>query len=196
VGEHGVTALIPDEVRIRALMVSYQSGDLGAFEQLYALLAPAVRRFLRRHASDAALVDDLVQETFLQIHRARRSYDARYSPMPWVIAISHHVWLMHCRSTRRRPKATADVESVLLSVRGYAEAYADRADVRAAVAALPRERRQPVVWHHVLGLSFRDIAERLGIREGAAKLRSSRGIAELRQRLAAPRTGGKKDTNE
>jgi DNA-directed RNA polymerase specialized sigma24 family protein len=40
-----------------------------------------------------------------------------------------------------------------------------------------------VVWHHVFGWSFRAIAARLGIRESAAKLRSSRGVAELRERL-------------
>jgi DNA-directed RNA polymerase specialized sigma24 family protein len=60
-------------------------------------------------------------------------------------------------------------------------------EVRDALAALPVSHRRPVVWHHVLGLSFRDIAMRLSIRETAAKLRSSRGIAELRTRLGRKR---------
>ena len=70
-----MTTRMPDEVRLRALMVSYQAGDLTAFDQFYALLAPPIRGFLRRRLHDAERVDDLVQETFLQIHRARHTYD-------------------------------------------------------------------------------------------------------------------------
>ena len=72
-----------------------------------------------------------------------------------------------------------------LSVRAEAEAYADRELVRDALAQVTPERRRPLVWHHVFGLSFREIARRLGIREDAAKLRSSRGMADLRAELSS-----------
>jgi DNA-directed RNA polymerase specialized sigma24 family protein len=75
------------------------------------------------------------------------------------------------------------VDDVHLPVRGDAEVYAERAEVRQALADVPESRRRPMIWHHVFGFSFREIAERLGIRESAAKLRSSRGMAELRDRL-------------
>ena len=45
------------------------------------------------------------------------------------------------------------------------------------------------MWHHVLGLSFREIATRLGIREDAAKLRSSRGMSELREKFGVKPKG-------
>lgn len=76
-----MTSRMTDEIRLRALMTAYQAGDLAAFEQLYVVVAPAVRRWLRGHARDAAETDDLIQETFLQIHRARHTYDAAY-PIP------------------------------------------------------------------------------------------------------------------
>jgi RNA polymerase sigma-70 factor (ECF subfamily) len=183
VNETGVTSRIPDEVRLRALMVSYQSGDLAAFDQLYALLAPPLRRFLRRHSPDADRVDDLVQETFLQIHRARHTYDTQYPLMPWVMAIARHVWLMHRRAAGRRPHATEDVDSVSLTTRAEAEGYADKVQLHAALQTLNPARRRPLIWHHVWGVSFKEIARHLGIHPDAAKLRSSRGVAELRSRL-------------
>jgi RNA polymerase sigma-70 factor, ECF subfamily len=184
VDESEVTTRTADPGRLRTLMVSYQAGDLEAFDQLYALLVPAVRGFLRRHTTDAQQVDDLVQDTFLQVHRARHTYDPAYLPIPWILAIARHVWLMHVRASARRPRSSEQIQHLHLGVRAEAEAYADRAELRAALGALPEDKRRPLLWHHVLGVSFREIAERLGIREDAAKLRSSRAMAELRSRLA------------
>jgi RNA polymerase sigma factor (sigma-70 family) len=113
--------------------------------------------------------------------------------MPWVMAIARHVWLMHERTRRRRPQPTVDLDAVQPAVRADAESYADRADVRGALAALSPERRKPVVWHHLIGMSFREIAARLGIREDAAKLRSSRAMGELRARLGGSRCGTNAD---
>ena len=185
---------MPDEVRLRALMVGYQSGDLTAFDQLYALLASPVRRSLRRHVHDVERVNDLVQETFLQIHRARHTYNADYPLMPWVMAIARHVWLMHRRAAARRPQTSHDLEHVPLTSRADAEGYAAKTELYAALRTLPQERRQPVLWHHVWGFSFKEIAARLGIRTDAAKLRSSRGLADLRSRLRD--SAGKVDRDE
>lgn len=184
-----MTLRTPDDEQLRALMVSYQAGSLTAFDQLYALLEPPVRRFLRRRIPDPEQARDLVQETFLQLHRARHTFDPAYPAMPWVMAIARHMWLMHERTRRRRPRPTVDVDTLDVSVRADADAYADRADVRAALSGLTADRRKPLIWHHVIGLSFRDIAAKLGIREDAAKLRSSRGMAELRKRLGDQGTG-------
>lgn len=178
-----MTTRLQEESRLRALMAAYQAGDLDAFEQLHALLSPPLGRWLRTHAGDAVEAEDLVQETFLQIHRARHTYDARYPVAPWAYAIARHVWLMHRRARSRRPQPRENVDDLTLGVRAEVDGYADRADVRDALAALPASRRKPVIWHHVFGLSFREIALRLRIRESAAKLRSSRGMAELRTRL-------------
>jgi RNA polymerase sigma-70 factor (ECF subfamily) len=172
-----------EDVALRALMSAYQAGDLAAFEALHDALAPALRGWLRSRVRTVQEADDLLQDTFLQLHRARHTYDARYPVEPWAFAIARHVWLMHRRTLSRRPHATDSVDDVHLPVRADAEAYAERAHVRQALADVAESRRRPMIWHHVFGFSFREIAERLGIRESAAKLRSSRGMADLRDRL-------------
>jgi DNA-directed RNA polymerase specialized sigma24 family protein len=55
--------------------------------------------------------------------------------------------------------------------------------VRRALGQVAPARRNAVIQHHLLGFSFKEIAERSGIAETAAKLRSSRGVAQLRALL-------------
>jgi RNA polymerase sigma-70 factor (ECF subfamily) len=175
-----------EEDRLRELMREYQSGRFDAFDEIYASIAPALRRYLLSQARDAAKADDLVQETFLQIHRARHTYDPAYPLLPWAIAIARHVWLMDRRTLSRRPWAPDDVNEIELAVRAEAAALADRDEVRRALGRVAPPRRRALIQHHLLGFSFKEIAERSGIAETAAKLRSSRGMAQLRALLKGP----------
>jgi RNA polymerase sigma-70 factor (ECF subfamily) len=172
-----------DDLRLRELMREYQQGRFEAVDELYAVLAPSLRRYLLSHLRDGAAADDLVQETFLQMHRARHTYDPALPLMPWAMAIARNVRLMDRRTRSRRPWPSEDVADVPLPVRGVASVYAERLEVREALAQVGASRRQAIVGHHLLGLSFKEIAARAGIAETAAKLRSSRGIAQLRALL-------------
>jgi RNA polymerase sigma-70 factor (ECF subfamily) len=179
-GDAGLQLAQGKSDRLREWMREYQDGRFEAFDDLYAALAPPLRRYLLSQARDAARADDLVQDVFLQVHRARHTYDAAYPVMPWVIAIARHVWLMDRRTHSRRPWAPEDVTEMELPVRGEAAAYAERTEVRRALGQVAASRRTAVIQHHVLGWSFREIARKAGIAETAAKLRSSRGMAQLR----------------
>ena len=180
-----------EDSRLRELMREYQSGRFEAFDELYALLAPVLRRYLLSHARDAARADDLVQETFLQLHRARHTYDLAYAVTPWAMAIARHVRLMDRRTQSRRPWAPEDVTEMELPVRGEAAASAEKIDVRRALGQMAGLRRAAVIQHHVWGWSFREIAAKAGIAETAAKLRSSRGMAQLRGLLRGPQKAQK-----
>src|SRR3981081_2791837 len=82
---------------LRALMIRYQGGSLDAFQEIYAQLAPGVRRYLRHLACGSETADDLLQETFLQIHRSRGSYNPAYAVKPWVFGLARNVFLMKRR---------------------------------------------------------------------------------------------------
>lgn len=182
-GEAGLQLAQGQGERLRELMREYQQGRFEAFDDLYEALSPALRRYLLSHTRDGARADDLVQDVFLQLHRARHTYDPAYPVTPWVMAIARHVWLMDRRTQSRRPWAPEDVTEMELPVRGEAAAYAAKADVRRALGQVAATRRSAVIQHHVLGWSFKEIAEKTGIAETAAKLRSSRGMAQLRTLL-------------
>ena len=172
-----------EDQRLRELMREYQSGRFEAFDEIYASIAPPLRRYLLSQTRDAAKADDLVQETLLQLHRARHTYDSAYPLMPWAMAIARHVWLMDRRTLSRRPWAPDDVTEMELPVKADAASLADRDEVRRALSQVAPARRNAVIQHHLLGFSFREIAQRAGIAETAAKLRSSRGMAQLRALL-------------
>ena len=184
--EDSITVRDAADEALRTLMVGYQAGDREAFERLHAELSPLLRRQLLGLARDPVRVDDLLQETFLQLHRARHTFDPAYPVRPWACAIARHVFLMDCRYRRRRgdlslPEPLDDL------VPGAAPAHEDRViartDVRHALSELSPGTRQSVLLHHLHGLTFEEIARRLRVRGPALRARASRGMARLREAL-------------
>lgn len=173
--------LASDTATVEGLMARYQGGDIEAFDQLYAMLAPQLLSYLTTLCRETAHAADLLQETFLQVHRARRSFRPGLPLRPWAFAIARHVWLMDVRTRSRRPSAVAEVPD--LPVPAAVERLADRQTLSRALARLLPDRREALLLHHVWGFSFAEIAQALGIRADAAKLRSSRGMADLRRQL-------------
>jgi len=173
------------------LMAAYQGGDMPAFEELYARLAPQLRGYLASLARDPVRAQDLLQETFLQVHRARHTYQSPRPVRPWVYAIARNVFLMGQRSAARRARreVLADDDLPELPVPPDVAALADRQQVTLALAAVSAGRREALVLHHVAGLSFAEVGRALGISEGAAKVRAHRGMADLRGFLGG-RGGG------
>jgi RNA polymerase sigma-70 factor (ECF subfamily) len=173
-----------EDEELRGWMVEYQAGRLDAFDRVYAAVAAPLRRYLTSLTRSASEAQDLLQEAFLQIHRSRRTYDANQPVRPWVFAIARHVYLMSLRSARRRPvRATEPVEGVDVPVPPEVDGLADRLALRAAVARIGADRREAMLLHHVWGFRFREVGAIQGITESAAKLRSSRAMAELRRIL-------------
>jgi RNA polymerase sigma-70 factor (ECF subfamily) len=176
-----------DDERLRDLMRSYQAGAMEAFESIYAELAPPLLRYLASLTRDRMRAQDLLQDAFLQIHRSRHTYRPSSPVRPWVFAIARHVALMDRRTVARRPVAGADLPD--LPVVPEVAPLGDRDALRRALDALLPDRREALLLHHVWGFSFAEIGRMIGIRADAAKLRSSRGIADLRARLAARLSG-------
>ncbi len=182
---------------LRVLMVAYQAGELAAFDKLYALLAPKLRGYLSSLTWNPSLAEDLLQETFLQIHRSRRTYMPLRPVQPWAFAIARHVFLMDRRATARRAKFESGHLDELpeIPVPPAMEQLGTRADVRKALALLSDDGREAVLLHHVWGFSFGEIGAMLGIREGTAKLRAFRAINTLRAMLAKE-TASKGDSRD
>jgi RNA polymerase sigma-70 factor, ECF subfamily len=95
---------VTDLAELNALMRRYGRGENSAFEELYKLLAPRLYRFCTRLAVRRAEVEDLFQETFLKLHRARATYLAGANALLWVFAIARSVSLDRLRYLRRRPE--------------------------------------------------------------------------------------------
>lgn len=176
-----------DDERLRGLMQGYQAGAIESFEALYADLARPLLQYLASLSRDRAHAQDLLQETFLQIHRSRHTYRPGLPVRPWVFTIARHVALMDRRTRGRRPATGAELPD--LPVPPEVASLADRQALTRALDGVPAKRREALLLHHVWGFSFAEIGQLLGIGPHAAKLRSSRGMADLRARLT-PSIGG------
>ena len=172
-------------------MARYAAGDSLAFVRLFALLAPRVRAFFLRSFSDGAVADDLMQTTFLKIHRARESYCPERPLRPWIFSIAAGVRRDELRRRYRLPPHVGEseleqAEPKLASDSPSAELIldADRAAaVRAAIQRLPESHRAVLHLHCYEELTFAQIAEALGTTAGAVRVRASRAYERLRQEL-------------
>ena len=169
---------------LRAWMIRYQSGSLEAFQEIYAALAPAVRRYLLHLSGGSQAADDLLQETFLQMHRSRAAYNPSYAVKPWVFGLARNVFLMNRRAARR----WTEVHDLREDLPDYpvlpeVDKLGSLDEIRRCIAALAPDQAEALLLHHEWGFSFDEIAGMLGISAQAARARASRGMADLRTAL-------------
>ena len=179
---------------ISAVMERYAQGDDSAFDELYRLAAPRVRGFLVRLSGDMALADDLTQETFLRVHRARGAFTAGAAAVPWILAIARNALRDSARRAQARPRLRANAPEeegppgeAAPDDRGD-EVLAARemmAIVERALAAMPPLHREAFVLLRFEGLSVSEAAAILGATEGAVKVRAFRAYEALREALGA-----------
>jgi RNA polymerase sigma-70 factor (ECF subfamily) len=166
-----------------------QWGDPDAFNAFYDAALPRVYGyFLARCGNDAAIAEDLTQETFLAAVRAIKAGEAIDSPLPWLFGIARHKLLDHYRR-QARGRATLlpwrnDAVETLAAPELDPAAEADRTRVIDALDRLPEPQRAAVVLRHLDGLSVPEVAAALGKSVHAAESLLARGRAGLKKRLS------------
>jgi RNA polymerase sigma-70 factor (ECF subfamily) len=175
-----------------AVMDRYARGDDAAFDELYRHGAPRIRGFLLRLCGDRAVAEDLTQEAFLRVHRARGSFASGAAAVPWMLAIARNAFLDQMRRARARPPAAGGEDEIAEreappGARGDEELAArEMADVvRRTLQELPVLQREAFVLIRFEGLSVGEAAEVLGATEGAVKIRAFRAYEALREALKA-----------
>jgi RNA polymerase sigma-70 factor (ECF subfamily) len=170
------------------LMLAYAGGEEAAFRTLFARYAPQLVRVLRRQVGREADAQDLAQQTFLQLHRARHDFKPGTRLRPWVITIALNLARDHLRRRGRRPEAPLDDRVPEPSVE---PAIPDGGDaetaqrVRRALGTLPRDQREVIELHWFEQLSFAEIATVVGSTSGAVRVRAHRGYVTLRKSLGS-----------
>lgn len=171
------------------LMAAWVQGDEAAFEHLFVRYAPLLSGLLRRQVGpDEA--GDLVQQTFLQLHRARLDFAPGARLRPWLLTIALNLGREHLRrQARRRTGTLGDIDPAAHGAAPAGQALEGREDaarVRAALAALPQAQREVIELHWFQGLPFAQVAALLGSTAGAVKVRAHRGYQRLRGLLEGP----------
>lgn len=163
-----------------ALAREAKRGSTNAFESLVRRNQSLVRGFLRRLCSgDAALADDLAQETFVMAWRRIGSFEAKGSFKGWLCRIAYTQFLQNRRSAKAsaRREETVMAEAVtVVDERNSAEA---RLDLDRVMAVLSPEQRAAMALCYGEGMSHAEAAEALGLPLGTVKSHVVRGRAKV-----------------
>jgi len=183
------------------LMLDVKSGDDSSFELLLRKYRTPVVNFLNRMVRDAAAAEDLAQEVFLRVYRARGEYLPSAKFTTWMFRIATNLALNSLRDGRYRHQEIS-IDHSFGAADGENEAPAqevadrqpsielelirrDRAErIRRAVEALPEKQRAAVLLHKYQEMDYDEIARVLGCSESALKSLLFRAYETLRVELA------------
>jgi RNA polymerase sigma-70 factor, ECF subfamily len=184
-----------DDPEVR-LMLRVQAGETAAFAELERRYGPRVFGYFCRQLGDRADAEDLTQEVFLRLYRARHTYRPRARFATWAFHITQNVARNALRSRRRRPcvrleagpAADGDLLEALLSDRAEAPSRPLERDevagvVRAAVAGLADRQRAAVELHQFEDRTYAEVAAELDMTPKAAKSLLYRARNQLRVSL-------------
>jgi RNA polymerase sigma-70 factor (ECF subfamily) len=182
-------------------MARYAGGDDAAFGELYELAGPRLCAFLaRRTRGDQARAEDLLQQTFLQIHMARARFVPGAAVMPWAFAIARRLLIDNQRVAHREVAVDPQVDEEVApsSRRGPApDAECESRELarlfERALELVPDPQRGAFALTKWDGLSVGEAARALGTTPTAVKLRVHRTLKVLRSVVASaapPRCAG------
>lgn len=178
------------------LMLRVKEGDETSFSLLLHRFRVPVCQFLYRMVHNQAVAEELAQEVFLRVYRARGSYEPSAKFSTWLYRIATHLALNHLRDSRHDRWQTStddgatDGPALQLaaqdsSVEEQLLAQSRAQQIQNAVGLLPEKQRLAVILHKYQELDYRQIAELLGTSESAVKSLLFRAYETLRERLAS-----------
>lgn len=178
------------------LMLRLKAGEDEALDVLLARYRDPVSHLLYRMVREPALAEELAQEVFLRVYRARKSYKPAARFTTWLFRIATNVGLNALRDGRMRRARETSMEAALeagtqLAAMADPAATAEQAllarerreEIRRAVEELPEKQRLAVLLHKYQGLDYGEIAEILDCSESALKSLLFRAYETLRVRL-------------
>jgi RNA polymerase sigma-70 factor (ECF subfamily) len=194
-------------------MLAFRDGDARAFEQLVQRHQRGIYNFILRSVRERGRAEELLQEVFLRVVRAKDRYERTAKFTTWIYAIARNLCVDESRRARfrdhqsldaKRPGRDGEDGGDMLSrmpapevpTDEAAEAPTLRERMKAAIENLPDDQREVFLMRQLSGLSFREIGETLGVPENTVKSRMRYALEKLREQLGdlrgeEPADGGK-----
>jgi RNA polymerase sigma-70 factor (ECF subfamily) len=179
------------------LMLAYARGASGAFDVLYARHKGPVYRYVLRHLGNAGQAEELFQDVWTNVIRARAAYVPTAKFTTWLYTLAHNRVVDHWRARGSAVHASIDDDgddAGQAVVGALAGARVDEPQTRvesrqigarigAAISALPPMQRDAFLLHQDAGLTLAEIAAMTGVGEETVKSRIRYAVAKLRSDL-------------
>ncbi len=175
------------------LMLRVQAGDDASFEALLEKYRSPVANFIYRMVQNSSVAEELAQDVFLRVYRARIKYQPSAKFTTWLFRIATHIALNALRDSRNERlesldsfenSGSAELREPVPNIEQHLVGTSQMEEIRKAVMALPGKQRAAVLMHKYQELDYKQIAEALDCSEPAVKSLLFRAYETLRKRLA------------
>jgi RNA polymerase sigma-70 factor (ECF subfamily) len=173
------------------LVQRLQRRDPQALAELYDRYGRLAYALILRVVRDAAIAEDLVQETFLRVWNRVHGFDAEKGAVrPWLLAVARNRAIDYLRSSGGRESSSLDFEhtehpALFGNMEREVLASDSARRVKSAMAKLPTQQRQVIELAYFEGLSQSEMAERMGQPLGTVKTWVRTALRSLRDELGA-----------
>jgi RNA polymerase sigma-70 factor (ECF subfamily) len=176
----------PDS-NLEKLMARYQEGDYAAATDLIERIGPQLHRFFLAQSQSRKDADDLLQETWLRIHKVRHTYRPSEPALPWFYAIARHVRVDHYRKSVWTAVGKRQLEAMTkeLAADPRESHRSDALDV--LLAPLSESEREAIEMMKVAGMSLEEVARATSSTVGSVKQKVHRAYKKLRVTVSAAR---------
>jgi RNA polymerase sigma-70 factor, ECF subfamily len=165
---------------VEVLMSRYQQADGEATATLIARLSPQIFQFFLAQVRDRSQAEDLLQDFWLRVHKARHTFRTGEPLLPWVFAIARRTKVDQYRRSKNIKSHEFQVEE--LPEVGSRELERKNTPALAELLQnLPAAQRETIWLLKVSGLSLEEVARATGSSVGAVKQRAHRAYEKLRK---------------
>lgn len=163
------------------LMIRYQDGDEGAFEEIYARYGKKIYGFLMRRLGQPDDCAELFQETFLRLHRGRSSYNPEMPFKAWLYTIANNLVRDRLR-IKMRSRSTPMTEGIENKIeRAIPDGNYKLRSFKEAFGSLTDDQREAIVLSRFEGLKYEEISRVTGRSTEAVNQLIQRALHHLRQ---------------
>jgi RNA polymerase sigma-70 factor (ECF subfamily) len=168
-------------------MANYQQGDRAAGGLLVDTPSAQFFRFFLSQSRNREMAADLLQDFWLRIHAARRTYRPSEPLLPWMYAIARRVRVDQYRRNKTRGLRELQMEKLPDASAPGGGGESGDIDFETLLGALPESQREVIVMLKVSGLSVEEVALATGSSAGSVKQKAHRAYEKLRTLLQGAR---------
>tara|TARA_R100001143_G_C3359037_1_gene134391 strand:- start:1335 stop:1913 length:579 start_codon:yes stop_codon:yes gene_type:complete len=169
------------------LMLAYTRGDTGAFETLYGKHKDALYRYFLRQCGNQALAEELYQEVWIRVIKARETYKHKAKFTTWLYRIAHNILIDYFRKPAGQNDEDIDTQGIPANASNDPDVILGSQEkiqrFRVQLETLPKEQREVFLLKEEAGLSLEDIALTTGDSFETVKSRLRYAISKLKQSL-------------
>ncbi len=168
---------------LESLMSGYQQADEKAATALIERMSPLLLRYFLVQSSGRRFAEDLLQDTWMRVHKARHTYRIGEPFLPWIFSIARHARLDHYRKVRRVEIRETQVDVLPQAAAAPSVSSPNIADLDAMLRELPESQREVIVMLKVSGMTIEEVARATSASAGSVKQKAHRAYQKLREVL-------------